>query len=178
MGNIENLKCNYIHIKKKFLSTYLYLLDDAIYNRPNSIYSTPFYVFPYGYKMCMRLYINGDSKTKNTHMSLFYVIMRGKYDDDLQWPFKYGVTFSLIDQSIPMNSQNYVSDFCWPDTNEQRFKYPISDMNEAFGIPKFISLNFLETNQNRFYPNDTMYIKIEINLLTKQPGKQSVSNHQ
>ena len=47
-----------------------------------------FYTAKYGYKLCLRLYLNGDGTGKRTHLSLFIVIMRGEYDALLPWPFR------------------------------------------------------------------------------------------
>ena len=44
-----------------------------------------------GYKMCARLYLNGDGMGKGTHVSLFFVVMRGAYDALLKWPFRQKV---------------------------------------------------------------------------------------
>jgi len=41
--------------------------------------------------MCARLYLNGDGMGKGTHVSLFFVIMRGAYDALLKWPFRQKV---------------------------------------------------------------------------------------
>lgn len=46
-----------------------------------------FYSSKYGYKMCLRLYLNGDGTGRGTHLSLFFVVMRGKCDALLKWPF-------------------------------------------------------------------------------------------
>ena len=48
--------------------------------------------------MCARIYLNGDGMGKGTHISLFFVIMRGEYDALLRWPFRQKVTFMLLDQ--------------------------------------------------------------------------------
>ena len=39
--------------------------------------------------MCIRAYLNGDGIGENTHLSLFFVIMKGEYDPLLVWPFDY-----------------------------------------------------------------------------------------
>ena len=56
-----------------------------------SIYSPPFYTSQTGYKMCVRVYLNGDGIGENTHLSLFFVIMKGEYDVLLRWPFDHKV---------------------------------------------------------------------------------------
>lgn len=50
-----------------------------------------FYSSKYGYKMCLRLYLNGDGTGRGTHLSLFFVVMRGKCDALLKWPFSQKV---------------------------------------------------------------------------------------
>ncbi|MCG8626678.1 MAG: hypothetical protein MJE68_32345, partial [Proteobacteria bacterium] len=70
--------------------------DDAENGKYTSIFSLPFYTGRYGYKMCLCLYIMGDGIGKGTHLSLFFVVMRGEFDNILQWPFTHKVTFKLI----------------------------------------------------------------------------------
>ena len=43
-----------------------------------SIYSPIFYTSRNGYKMCARLYPNGDGMGKGSHISIFFVVMRGE----------------------------------------------------------------------------------------------------
>ena len=49
-----------------------------------------------GYKMCIRAYLNGDGSGYNTHLSLFFVLMKGEYDALLRWPFDYKVSMILV----------------------------------------------------------------------------------
>ena len=48
---------------------------------------TAFYTSKYGYKMCLRIYLNGDGTGRGSHLSLFFVVMRGLSDALLNWPF-------------------------------------------------------------------------------------------
>ena len=66
-------------------------MEDARSGKYTSIFSLPFYSSRYGYKMCLRLYILGDGIGKSTHMSLFFVVMKGEFDAILQWPFTQGI---------------------------------------------------------------------------------------
>lgn len=50
-----------------------------------------FYTAKYGYKVCLRIYLNGDGTGKGTHVSLFFVVMKGDYDALLPWPFRHKV---------------------------------------------------------------------------------------
>ena len=102
---------------------------EAIDGTTLSLYSIPFYVSKQAYKMCARVYLNGDGMGKGTHLSLFvimkgpnvvylngdgmgkgthlslFVIMKGPNDPLLPWPFQQKVTLLLgsknaVDRSI------------------------------------------------------------------------------
>ena len=49
--------------------------------------------------MCIRAYLNGDGIGYKTHLSIFFVIMRGEYDPLLKWPFEHKVSIILVDQN-------------------------------------------------------------------------------
>ncbi|KAJ8797567.1 hypothetical protein J1605_017299 [Eschrichtius robustus] len=54
-----------------------------------------FYTSRYGYKMCLRAYLNGDGTGRGTHLSLFFVLMKGPHDALLRWPFNQKVREAL-----------------------------------------------------------------------------------
>ncbi len=59
-------------------------------------YPFPYYFSRNGYKMCIRGYLNGDGMGYQSHLSLFFVIMRGECDPLLKWPFEYKVSMILV----------------------------------------------------------------------------------
>ena len=61
-------------------------------------YSPPFLSHPGGYKMCLRVCANGDGTGKGTHLSVHVTLMRGEFDDQLQWPFRGTITVQLLNQ--------------------------------------------------------------------------------
>ena len=52
--------------------------QDAINGVKTALYSPPFYCTQYGYKMCAKLYMNGNGFGKGSHLSLFFVVMKGE----------------------------------------------------------------------------------------------------
>ncbi|XP_070578121.1 TNF receptor-associated factor 3-like [Ptychodera flava] len=128
---------------------------EAVVGKTLSLYSQPFYTSKYGYKMCARVYLNGDGMGKGTHMSLFFVVMKGDYDSLLTWPFRQKVTLVLLDQDT---GRRNLSDTFRPDPTSTSFKRPTSDMNIASGCPLFVSQSVLETPT--YVKNDTLYIKV------------------
>ena len=132
--------------------------QEAASGKTPSIYSPPFYVGRFGYKVSARLYPNGDGMGKGTHLSIFFVIMRGECDALLPWPFNQKVYFKLIDQ-------DRVQDACdsfRPDANSSSFIRPKSDMNIASGCPTFISHAGLQ--EGGYIREDTMYVSVAVDM--------------
>lgn len=127
---------------------------DAVSGRQISFYSPAFYTDPHGYKMCARIYLNGDGMGKGTHISLFFVIMRGEYDALVQWPFRQKVTMMLLDQ----DNEEHVIDAFRPDPNSSSFQRPRGEMNIASGCPLFCPHS--ELQRHAYIRDDTMFIKI------------------
>ncbi len=73
--------------------------------------SPPFYSHPNGYKMCLQIYPNGYDIGLNTHLSVFVFIMRGEFDDTLQWPFTGRVTIDMCSNKSKQWTQVKVVDF-------------------------------------------------------------------
>ncbi|CAF1387989.1 unnamed protein product, partial [Didymodactylos carnosus] len=136
-------------------------MTNAQSERPSSIYSPPFYSSPAGYKMKVRLYLYGDGNARRTHISLFFVIVRGEYDQILKWPFNHTVTFCLLDQS---GQNRHAIDSFRPDTKSNSFLRPQSEMNIASGIPKFFPLPMIQQDNNNYVRDDTMFIKVIVDF--------------
>jgi hypothetical protein len=146
----------------------MYILGDAITERQKSIYSPPFYSSQTGYKMQLRLFLNGDSSTRGTHMSLYLVIMKGDYDAIVHWPFTFKVTFTLLNQ---LQSNNNESKFFWSDPTSSCFQRPRINMNTPYGFSKFFSLNLFEQNETHYVQDDAVFMKVEVDFLAKGSGK-------
>ncbi|CAI8020339.1 TNF receptor-associated factor 4 [Geodia barretti] len=62
-------------------------------------YSPPFYTGVGGYKMCLGIDANGFKPNPSAHLGVALYMMRGEFDDALQWPFSGTIKLELVDQS-------------------------------------------------------------------------------
>lgn len=131
----------------------------AVEGRILSLYSQPFYTSRYGYKMCARVYLNGDGVGRGTHMSLFFVVMQGDYDEILAWPFRQKVTLTLIDH---LHNRRHLSDTFRPDPTSSSFQKPTTAMNVASGCPLFVPHAILEATDGLYLRNNTIFIKVVV----------------
>ena len=132
--------------------------NEAVSGQQVSFFSPCFYTSRYGYKMCARIYLNGDGMGRGTHISVFFVVLRGQYDAILRWPFRQKVTFMLFDQD---NVQHVIEAFR-PDPNSPSFQRPRRETNIASGCPMFCSLT--ELNNHAYVRDDTMFLKIIVDI--------------
>lgn len=134
---------------------------EAIEGKTLSLYSAPFYTSRHGYRMCLRLYLNGDGTGKGTHLSYFLTIMRGEFDVLLQWPFQQVVRLSLRSQN-PSSSKGDIRHCFKPDAYSSSFLRPKTDMNIASGCPKFAPVSVLSDED--YVQDDTMFLQCNIDL--------------
>ena len=132
---------------------------DAVDRKTISLYSPPFYTSPHGYRMCIRVYLNGDGIGKGTHISVFFVLMKSEHDCLLSWPFKQSVRFTLINQ---VNQANSILEAFAPDLSSPSFQQPTGEMNVASGFPKFVRQSILQNEE--FTQGNAIYIKAQVDV--------------
>ena len=116
--------------------------------------SDAFYTSRQGYKVCLRLYLNGYGSGKGTHLSLFFVLMSGDNDAILPWPFDKIVSVALINQDNGPDMTQTLQ----PDYTPLRPRH--QEMNIASGCPLFCPLSILS---NPAYIKDgTLFIRCEV----------------
>ena len=130
---------------------------DAQDKRTLSLYSPPFHTSPHGYRACIRCYLNGDGGGLESHVSVFFVLMKSEHDNLLKWPFERPVTFELVNQET--RSQSITETFM-PNKRSSSFQKPKTEMNLASGFPRFASHEVLL--QHQFTKGDAMYIRCKI----------------
>ena len=131
--------------------------NDAIIGKVRALQSAPCFTGKYGYKFCLRLYLNGDGMGRGTHLSLFLVIMKSEYDDILQWPFQQKIKFKLINQND--RSKDHVEQM-FSSKDSSSFQKPKKDMNIASGCPLFIPLDRLQPEG--FLKNGNLFVEVKI----------------
>ncbi|XP_068682840.1 TNF receptor-associated factor 4-like [Montipora foliosa] len=123
--------------------------------------SAPFYTSEFGYKVRMSLYLNGNGKGKNTHLSIFIYIMKGDYDSNLQWPFPKRVTFTLIDPKENPEDRDNISLTLEKEGKGDWNSRPWKKENSVgMGFPKFVSHDKLK--KGAYILNDTIFIEARI----------------
>ena len=140
------------------IDNYSDILRNAKAEEKEEISSVPFYTEDYGYKLRVLVYPNGFGLGRNTHLSVFVVVMQGEYDAILPWPFNKRLKLSLINQhGNPNNPQNVTKEMTVDF--ESHFRRP-SKENQTQGFHQFISHENLSSGC--YIVEDTLFLQVEI----------------
>lgn len=138
------------------------IVKDA--KRNTAIESAPFFTGANGYKLKITMKPNGDLSRsgKSGYISLYIVVMRGKYDAILPWPFKHTVIFRLIDQQRNEEyREDEIMELVTEDHQDNKvFHRPTTDENSGYGFPKFISHDKLR--RRRYIVDDTVFLEVQV----------------
>ena len=129
-------------------------------------FSEPFFIAPYGYRMCIAICPNGNP-AKNTHLSVFVHLLRSNNDDLLPWPFKQKVEFVLVDQqddpTLRRNIKAAISPKKMPHLRESAFARPKKSSYRntvGFGYNNLIS--HIDLQKRLYIRDDTILVQLEV----------------
>ncbi|XP_066518575.1 TNF receptor-associated factor 4a [Hoplias malabaricus] len=154
------------------LSDYSRKLQEAKLHNNHEFFSPPFYSHRYGYKLQVSAFLNGNGSGEGSHLSIYIRVLPGEYDNLLEWPFAYKVTFSILDQSDPsLSKPQHITETFNPDPNWKNFQKPCSSRNSldestlGFGYPKFISHE--EIRKRNYIRDNAIFLKASIEIPQK-----------
>lgn len=113
----------------------------------------PFYTFPEGYKMQLIVNAYGDGQGRGSHMSVFLTLLKGDFDDKLQWPFRGSVSIQILSQD---GGQHYTDCITYREgVSDQMAGRVMDDRYSAkpWGKVRFISHSEIYSN---FVKNDSV----------------------
>lgn len=136
-------------------------------------FSPSFYTSPGGYKMCIRVVANGDGQGKDTHISVYAVVMRGDYDDNLEWPIKGTVIVELLNHL--RDDAHHAIRFSYPegrgDVSTQRVVAG-DRAKRGYGKTRFIPYTELSHNEEKgcvYLKDDSLYFRITVETVNPKP---------
>ena len=128
-----------------------------------TFHSTPFYTHPGGHEMCIRVCANGVGDGEGSHMSVYTKLLKGRYDNQLHWPFLGTVTYELLNQLEDGNHHRMVNTFI--TNNNMR-------VGVIRGYPKFLphsSLGHNPATNTQYLLDDTLYFRVSVKVDNHKP---------
>lgn len=135
------------------------LFNQAKRNELPAIHSLPFYTAVPGYKMCLRVNLNGIDSGSGSHVSMFVHLMQGDFDSFIDWPFPHSLELTIMDQS-PSNPQ-HIKETLHTRPTLQAFLRPKTPRNhKGYGYVEMIP--HLTLRQRGYLQNDTMIVRVDV----------------
>ena len=139
----------------------------------SDFYSPPFYTHKGGYKMCIRVYANGSGKGEGSHISVFANLMKGDYDDNLEWPIQGKVTVTLLNQLQDRDHEKWIMKYPKGKDDKSVQRVVKGDMaEEAYGFLTFIPHEDLEFNavmNCQYLKDDNLYFCVSADTPSPDP---------
>ena len=127
-------------------------------------YSPAFHSLRDGYKFCLAMHANGDNTGKDTHLSLYVVLMKGGNDAALKWPFKGEFSVQLINWRE--DASHFSSVIKFDEYTPKEWSRRLYDRERAVngrGKHRFMVHNFLSYNavkNTEFLKDDRLCLKV------------------
>lgn len=150
---------------------YLWRIDNVERHRQSArsgsvtaLHSQGFYTSLYGYKICIRINLNGIEKGCNKFVALFVHLMKGDYDEILDWPFNGTITLSILDQEKSADGvRKDYTESLEANPNLTAFAKPTTSRNhKGFGYIEFAPLSVLD--EQRYVKNSVLFIRATVRV--------------
>ena len=127
-------------------------------------YSPAFYTHSKGYRICLKVYPNGNINDGGMHVSVYTYIMRGPFDTQLKWPIRADITIQIVNQAADDNHHERIVHY-----NAKKNTGRVMDKERAsgWGHNRFIphtSLRRATTSNIEYLRNDSLVICVKIQL--------------
>ena len=143
---------------------------DEMKRQKREWYSQPFYSHPRGYKMCLKVYVNGCGKGKHTHISVYAYLMRGEFDDQLKWPFRGCVVIQLCNQLRDKFHSGHTIDFTETTNTDVISRVTTGEIAESgWGSQTLIPQMSLSTSNCQYLKNNCLHFQIVAVELLSEP---------
>ena len=159
LRDVEGRSCNGNFFWR--IKNYHCLRKEAEEGESTALHSPSFYSNFFGYKLCIRVNLNGVDSARGSYLSVFIHFMQGEFDDMLDWPFTGRIILSVVDQNVSCEVRNHVTETLIAKPRLAAFQRPTTTRNhKGFGYMEFLPLALMDNSS--FVHNDTLIIRAQV----------------
>uniref|UniRef100_T1JE02 Uncharacterized protein n=1 Tax=Strigamia maritima TaxID=126957 RepID=T1JE02_STRMM len=159
LADVEGRFCNGVQYWR--INEFTKLRHDAVAGLNHVLHSPGFYTSPYGFKVCLRL--NVQQCDNSAYVSLFIHLMKGEFDDLLQWPFSGKITMSILDLFDRSENKHDISETMHTKPGLTAFRKPTSERNpKGFGYTEFVTVDTLL--RGPFIKDDSIVVRAVVTI--------------
>ena len=133
---------------------------DKLRKNDQLIDTIPFYTAQEGYKLTLRVYPNGHSSCKGTHLSVRTFLMRGENDEFLTFPICGTFRVQLLNWRENSGHVESIWQFDDAIPESERQQVTTGDIaTDGWGRIKFLSYDELMNSNKKYIHNDKLCFK-------------------
>ena len=142
-----------------------FIMSDADQQRKENAtwYSPSFYTHQRGYKMSLHVSPNGFATARGTHVSVYVCLVRGEFDEHLNWPFRGNITIQLLNQQEDKNHHEIKIRFTDTATDDIAGRVTRGMRANPWGKSSFISHDALGYNRDKncqYLNDDCLHFRV------------------
>ena len=144
-----------LHTTQVYQNTTIVVMTDfEKHKRDNDTwFSEPFYTHPHGYKMRLGVDAGGNGYGESIHVSVYVYLLRGEFDDYLEWPFRGNITIQLLNQLEDNDHCTETIPFTDETDDDCAGRVTTGERDAGWGVHAFISHEELDK------PNGAKYLE-------------------
>ena len=155
----EGRVCNGSYVWR--IENYRECRQDAVNGVMTAIQSPAFHTSLYGYKLCMRINLNGVDSGVGRFVALSVHMMKGDYDNILEWPFTGRIALSILDQRAGVEFHQHISETLVAKPNLLAFQRPTAPRNDkGYDLVEFAPIE--QIREPQYVKNNAMLVRIQI----------------
>ena len=167
--------------ESSYLTPFVFVVDQCKRRRRSNAdyYSLPFLSHEEGYRLCVRVLLNGMGSGRGTHVSVYVYLMRGKNDGGLVWPFRGNIQIHLLNQISEGNNHEQSIDFSESAHPSVASRVTVGERSvRGQGFAQFVShldLKFDSVRNRQFLRNDCLRFRVAaVDVYSSSQPKTSV----
>ncbi len=126
------------------------ITDYSLKKRNSEVFTCdPFYTHTNGYKMCVKVFLNGTESGAGTHVSVATCLLQGPFDKYLKWPFTWTIEVEALNQFHETGNKFH------------DFKHNVDQSGGQCCKELFVSHEIISEDPT-ILNNDTMYFRVVI----------------
>ena len=127
-------------------------------------YSLPFYTHNRGYKFHLIVYPNGNGTGRQSHLSIDSQLVRGKFDNELEWPFEGDIRVELLNWREDKNHHSKTIEYT--KLIDPKFSRVTTHFKTAtsIGDDHFISHTDLVSTKTEYLCDDYLKLRVSVGV--------------
>ena len=124
--------------------------------KSEGVQSPSYYSSPNGYNMALQVFVNGNGGGEGTQVTVFAHFLKGKYDNQLKWPFVGMIIFTLLNQLEDKNHHTMTMTLAAEDNVN------VGELPRGRNLIPHSALGYNPAKNTQYLKDDTLHFRMSV----------------